>query len=258
MPFTFSHPAAILPLKRFFTQPLGFTALLLGSISPDFGYYIRDFKMATQAHTIIGGMTICLPITVLLLAIYSLLARPIFFILPAPHRQYCWVSHNSGFLPKIKDIPFLTAAILLGSWSHILWDGFTHKNGLFVQDIPFLQQDLLAIGTDKIYLYWVLQQLSTLIGGVILLWVYWRGFKAFVSQTDCNKQGNPWRYRLWVFLLLIPGAIAILFNYQLVIEDFTFLQVRAFIFKSALTYFSTFFTMLPLVAIALFARRDRW
>ena len=257
MPFTFSHPAAILPLKRFFSQPLGFPALLLASVSPDFGYYIHNFKMASQAHTIIGGIAICLPTTVLLLAIYPLLARPIFFILPAPHRQYCTSCHSSGLVPKIKDLPFLAAAILLGAWSHILWDGFTHQNGLFVRYLPFLQRELLFIGTEKLYFYQVLQQSSTLIGGVILLWAYWCGFQVFVSQIDCDRQGNPWRYCLWVFLLLVPGAIGILFNYKPLVEDFTFFHVRAFLFKSTITYFSTFFTLLLPVAIALFVRGDR-
>ena len=256
MPFTFSHPAAILPLKRFFLQPLGFPALLLGSISPDFGYYTHNFKLASQAHTLIGGITICLPTTVLLLAIYPLLVRPIFFIIPAPHRQYCTSSHSAGLVPKIKDLPFLAVAILLGAWSHIIWDSFTHQSGLFVQYIPFLQQDLLFIDREKLYFYQVLQQASTAIGGAILLWVYWRGFKAFASGTECDRQGNPWRYRLWVFLLLIPGAISVLFNYQPLIENFTFFQVRAFLFKSAITYLSTFFTLLLVVAIALFARGD--
>ena len=39
MPWTFAHPAAILPLRRFCPAPLDFSALVIGSMVPDLGYY---------------------------------------------------------------------------------------------------------------------------------------------------------------------------------------------------------------------------
>ena len=50
MPWTFAHPAAVLPLRRF-SGPglLSFAALVIGSTSPDFLYYIGQFDLAAFA-----------------------------------------------------------------------------------------------------------------------------------------------------------------------------------------------------------------
>ncbi|SEF46838.1 protein of unknown function [Flavobacterium urumqiense] len=39
MPFTFSHPAIILPFLK--NKKLSATALIIGSMSPDFEYFFR-------------------------------------------------------------------------------------------------------------------------------------------------------------------------------------------------------------------------
>ena len=51
MPCTFSHPLAVVPLRRLCPERLNFTALIIGSMSPDFGYYIGKFPVANFAHT---------------------------------------------------------------------------------------------------------------------------------------------------------------------------------------------------------------
>jgi len=54
MPWTFVHPAAVLPLRKYFANRHLFGAVVVGSISPDFGYYVGRFDMATTAHTLLG------------------------------------------------------------------------------------------------------------------------------------------------------------------------------------------------------------
>jgi hypothetical protein len=61
MPCTFSHPIAVVLLRRFCADRLNFAALVIGSMSPDFGYYFRQFPVARFAHTIVGTFTVCLP-----------------------------------------------------------------------------------------------------------------------------------------------------------------------------------------------------
>lgn len=39
MPFTISHAAAVLPFARFFKRERVFSALVIGSMVPDFGYF---------------------------------------------------------------------------------------------------------------------------------------------------------------------------------------------------------------------------
>jgi hypothetical protein len=61
MPWTLSHPAAVLPLRRLTPQPLDFPALVIGSMTPDIGYYINRFDLANFAHTLPGSVFACLP-----------------------------------------------------------------------------------------------------------------------------------------------------------------------------------------------------
>ena len=61
MPWTLSHPAIVLPLRRFSPQPLDFAALVIGSMTPDIGYYIDRFDLSAFAHTLPGSFLACLP-----------------------------------------------------------------------------------------------------------------------------------------------------------------------------------------------------
>ena len=132
MPCTLSHPAAVLTLQRFCPHCLAFPALVIGSMTPDFGYYIHRFGMASFAHTIPGSFAVCLPSGAFLLLIFYLLRKPVCFILPMPHGeallQLCSTVPRLG-LRSFAIIPF---SLLLGAWSHILWDSFTHQTDWFV------------------------------------------------------------------------------------------------------------------------------
>jgi Domain of unknown function (DUF4184) len=61
MPWTFVHPAAVLPLRQYCANRHLFGALVVGSVSPDLGYYVGRFDMATIAHTLLGLLIVCLP-----------------------------------------------------------------------------------------------------------------------------------------------------------------------------------------------------
>ena len=71
MPWTFAHPAAILPLRRHLPQ----AALVVGSISPDIGYYLGLYPLATFAHSGWGLLLACLPIGAAVLVVWHLLRR---------------------------------------------------------------------------------------------------------------------------------------------------------------------------------------
>jgi hypothetical protein len=54
MPFTFSHPAIILPLKYFKKKWFSLTGLVIGSMTPDFEYFVRMRIQSNYSHTIEG------------------------------------------------------------------------------------------------------------------------------------------------------------------------------------------------------------
>lgn len=53
MPLTFAHPAAILPFSRQ-SKYIHFSALVLGSMAPDFEYFLRGRPVGEIGHSFTG------------------------------------------------------------------------------------------------------------------------------------------------------------------------------------------------------------
>ena len=86
MPYTLSHPLAVVPLQRWCPAYLNFPALVIGSMTPDFGYFVGQFNVAGLAHTIPGSFVVCVPVGLLVLGLFYALRRPVCYLLPQPHR----------------------------------------------------------------------------------------------------------------------------------------------------------------------------
>lgn len=76
MPFTLAHPAAVLPLAR---SRLHFPALMLGSMAPDFIYFLYGRPVNGYGHTLVGCVLLNLPLVVLLYAIYRYAVADVFW-----------------------------------------------------------------------------------------------------------------------------------------------------------------------------------
>lgn len=140
MPFTLSHPAIVLPLRRYFSL----TGLVIGSMSPDFEYFVRMNLQSEYGHTFWGTFYFCLPISMIVSFLYHYYIRnslimnlPYFFQRRfARFKDFHWGNY-------CKEKWFLVIiSILIGAFSHILWDSFTHKTGFFVQQFSFLQESI--------------------------------------------------------------------------------------------------------------------
>ena len=72
MPVTFAHPAIVLP---FYKKPKFFsmTTLIIGSMSPDFEYFLRMKIKSDMSHTLLGIFYFDLPITLIIALSFTLL-----------------------------------------------------------------------------------------------------------------------------------------------------------------------------------------
>lgn len=71
MPFTFSHPGAVLPLNFLPKKYFSMTALVIGSMAPDFEYFFRMRAQSYYSHRWSGMFWFDLP---------WLLFLPLFFM----------------------------------------------------------------------------------------------------------------------------------------------------------------------------------
>lgn len=176
MPFTLSHPAAVLPLLR---SPFCPAALVCGALAPDAPYFLsgagipvsaqswyEPFLNATYSHTL-PGLTVALPFTLVLLALYGLIRRPVAELLP-PRLAGAGVARRTGGYPRRAGWVLLSA--LIGVLTHLAWDSFTHYDGYVVTHLSFLRSQVAG----DLTVARVIQHVST-VGGLAAIAVHlWR------------------------------------------------------------------------------------
>jgi hypothetical protein len=131
MPFTFTHPAAILPfayLPRKYGKYIPMTGLVIGSLTPDFEYFFRMEPKGVYGHTPLGLFWFCLPVGILLSFIFHNIVRdslidnlPLF--LKSRFYGMKQIDWNKYFT---KHWIVVIISILIGAASHVFWDSFTH------------------------------------------------------------------------------------------------------------------------------------
>jgi len=235
MPGTFSHPAAVLPFRRLTPRPFNFAALVIGSMTPDFGYFISRFDLSTFAHTLAGTFLACLPTGVVFLLLLYLFAKPVCYTLPSPHRETLSPLCPS-FPSQLSAWLIILLSLLLGTWTHVLWDAFTHENGWFVERIVLLREPVFRTGSSTTHVYLALQEASTIVGFIIVAAAYW---------IWLHRQGQPllrfslpdlWRYLFWLTIALVSfgTALPLAVHFANLTSLHDFLYGRSVAFRTAL------------------------
>ena len=184
MPFTFCHPAIILPLTK--SKNLSTSALIIGSTAPDFEYFIRMDMIRTHSHDFWSIFYFNIPITILLYFIFQFIVKiPLinnstsFF-----YNRFNKYKAQKQNLLSIENLRIVILSAGIGTFSHLLWDSFTHKEGLFEGQLPFLLDSFHFLNQDVI-VFQFLQTWSSIIGGVYILYFI---YKMPVNQVE--KKSN--------------------------------------------------------------------
>ncbi|SIT92044.1 DUF4184 family protein [Pontibacter indicus] len=174
MPFTAAHPAAILPLLRH-RRRFSATGLVTGSVAPDFQYFLLFPFLDQSGHTLAGLLHFNLPVALVIASIFQFIVRR-----PAIDHLPDWFKSRALAVPQFNWLDYLKErwavfafSAILGAFTHILWDSFTHESGYFVQVWPVLASMVNVMG-HEIMLCRILQHGSTLVGGLLILRYTWR------------------------------------------------------------------------------------
>ncbi|AMR32538.1 hypothetical protein A0256_14455 [Mucilaginibacter sp. PAMC 26640] len=170
MPFTFSHPAIILPFRNLPKRWVSLTGLIIGSMVPDFEYFIRMRVKSIYSHTWPGLFWFDLPLGLVIIFVYQILIKdrvilhlPV--VLNRRFSRFRGVDKQGSFL---QYFTIVALSILIGAASHILWDGFTHPNGYFVTVVPVLSTTI-QLGGHQLMVYKVIQHGSSIIGAIVIV-----------------------------------------------------------------------------------------
>jgi hypothetical protein len=180
VPYPFAHPAAVLPL----IGPMGRfavpSALVLGSIVPDFWYFIPSVSRL-DSHSPAALLWFCLPIGLLLYVLFHLLLKEPLIALLSPRL--------GGFTsPGLPAAPWraVIISLLAGALTHIVWDALTHSNDHAVHGRNWLQHASTALGT------------------AVLGWWIWRKLRR-APTSEARGPLSPFA-RAWIALALVAAT----------------------------------------------------
>jgi hypothetical protein len=214
MPLTyFAHQLFVLPFKV--SRPRWFdgTALCIGSMAPDFAYAWVGTRLAFSSHSASAHLTWSLPVTLLLTRLVrTYLAEPIGAQLPDP------------FGPEVRALarsahPWAVSVLsaLLGSWSHVFVDSFTHRHGWGYDHFQVLHQHVWLGWQVADVLQYVGHTLGSLLG---LLWCLQLCAKRKLSAWN-GSEHQPCRYPMvsWFwpalrFLAALCGAVTLVLLFR--------------------------------------------
>lgn len=208
MAFTFAHPAIIVPFEKNFSKAFNFTALILGSMSPDFEYFIKFKVQGTIGHRFIGFLCVNFPLVFIASFLWHYVVKKTLILnLPTPlDNWFSYMTDTKFKINSIKSFVVFVYSALIGMSSHILWDAFTHKSGLFVKLIPTLSS-YLSIFNFKIPFYKILQHSSTLIGFVIII-LYFR-LKIIKCKISTSNSCLEKKILYWISIFLMAIGITL-------------------------------------------------
>lgn len=212
MPFTLAHPAAALPLARRLGRLGVPSALFIGSLTPDAGYFLPGLGARSESHSLEGLLLPCLPVGLAAWAVFHLLlAHPLVALLPGPIAGRIAPRLGPPWrLPRVSPLG-VVVSILLGAATHLAWDAFTHPGAPAVQALPPLRTLLFVSWGYPVRVHTVLQHASTVIG--LLLLAGW-SVRWLVRQPSPRGPGPAATLRLfprdrrraWLLLTLVPLA----------------------------------------------------
>jgi hypothetical protein len=189
MPFPLAHPAAVLPLRRYCPRYLSFPALIIGSLSPDFGYVFGHLHTDWFSHRFwAGSFGFCLPAGLLIVWLFYLVRSPLLGILPGRCQELLSPLCRRPAGPWLA----LPVSVLIGAWTHDLLDSLSHPDGWLVEQIPALRQPVFRFGTTGVPACEFLYAGFTFFGAAWLAGCYLRWLGLATEAPALRRTATRW------------------------------------------------------------------
>lgn len=206
MPFTPAHPAIVLPLLRVNPNLVSATALIIGSMAPDFEYFFKMSVSSQHSHTLWGILYFDIPITILLAFLFhQVVKRNLIANLPAFFQCRFQPMIELDFKTYFKShgwVVIISAGI--GSASHVFWDSFTHGEAYFVRHISYYKYVFIPFDGVRYPLFYALQQFSTVVGLIIVV-----GYIVMLKPFKKVQPKKP-SAAYWIIALALSGLVVFL------------------------------------------------
>ncbi|WP_376717545.1 DUF4184 family protein [Mucilaginibacter terrae] len=188
--------------RPFTCQVVSLTALVIGSMLPDFEYFLRLKIKSAYSHTWTGLLWFNLPLGLILYFVYSKLVKPVLIVHLPTFLNKRFSKFKNTKPVNLSSLLINTVSLLIGASTHILWDGFTHPTGYFVSQLPFLQNEA-TVANYSLPIYKLLQHGSTLTGTLLII-------LSVIMLPPLASTRLPSTYKYWLIVLCVALALIII------------------------------------------------
>ncbi|MFE2545172.1 DUF4184 family protein [Actinacidiphila glaucinigra] len=191
MPFTLSHPAAVLMVAR---HPFVMPALVTGCVAPDVPEFIgiqadhpvwwEPYLSLARTHSF-TGIGIDLVYALALVPLYMLVKRPVLAMVPKlAARVREAPGYGGGAAGAARRTLWTLLSALIGIVTHLVWDSFTHYDMFVDEHVSFMR--------------------TPVIGGLDVL-----RFTQYVSSVAGLVAIGFWLRRKWSGAVSVPPATSL-------------------------------------------------
>lgn len=187
MPFTIAHSVTSRPIARLSGGRLVAPALAVGAMAPDFEYLAHLSATRTIGHTPAGVFLLCLPTALVALFLWERLLAPVLSQLLRPGTGGLTNGWGEGdHFRSPSRIALVGLSVVIGSYSHIAWDAFTHEGGAVVSLWSGFSHN---VGPGWFPVYQWLQYGCSLFGMAVLgVWAH-RAYRRPVEERSADRGG---------------------------------------------------------------------
>lgn len=157
-------------------------------MAPDFHYFMGLSSHGKFSHTIAGAFYFCVPAGLAALWFFhAFLKLPLISLAPEWHQARLSRFAVPFRFGPLRRFLLIVVSLLVGIFSHLLWDSFTHGGGWMVRHIPALRTVFFTgIGGSR-PLFNLLQHACTILGIAALTIAYVRWARTQAPQPVPTK-----------------------------------------------------------------------
>jgi hypothetical protein len=200
MPFTLAHPATVLPFARLLARWRLLSAVVVGSMVPDFGRFLPWTPARFETHSADALLTFCLPVGLATYWLFQwLIKRPLIELLPPGAHARWRDSYKPADAANLKQWILAASGVLFGAVTHLVWDAFTHDGARGMRMFPVLEDPAVELGGHRLSGAHLLQDANSVVGLLVVLAILAYGLRPG-SPADAAAARRLARAERWLWI----------------------------------------------------------
>ncbi|WP_281614204.1 DUF4184 family protein [Flammeovirga sp. SubArs3] len=233
MPIPIAHPMAVLPLFRY-SHFLSVSALIIGSMIPDFEHFLELQVSDKVGHTVFGIFLFDIPAGLMIYYLNYWIIRPVLTnVSPIRFHVYYEQTRHYSFFQILFSLS-------VGIATHFLLDAITGEEGYFVKDLPYLFTEVQVTDTVTMNIHLIIWIAVSIFGALNCLWLIIISFDW--KKTYVRVKTSFWSIQFFIevtfgiflistFRYYVLGDPMILWNWGIVIGGASFFSLNIVCFR---------------------------